>query len=228
MPASWRVRVVEETGSTNDDLAAQARAGAPGRSVLVARHQTAGRGRLDRRWDAPSGANLLVSILLRGVAQPMQRVSLAALDAARRAGADASLKWPNDVMIGDRKLAGVLAQAGTDGGGWVVVGVGMNVGWAPPEAAMLGAEHDPLAVLADLLAALDRLDLDGEDVTAAHRGALATIGRQVRVELAEGPIVGEAVDVTDDGALVVRVDGVDRVIRVGDVVHLRDAGGARH
>src|SRR5215210_2750268 len=96
-PAGWHVDVVDETGSTNDDLLAAADAGAPDRTVLATRHQTAGRGRLDRRWDAPPGANLLVSLLVRDVPahlhQATQRVALAACDAvAEVAGVRPELK----------------------------------------------------------------------------------------------------------------------------------------
>ena len=106
---------------------AAAASGAPDRSVLVADHQTAGRGRLDRRWDAPPGANLLVSILFRTVPSPAsaltQRVGLAAIDACRAAaGVEAVLKWPNDLLLDDRKLAGILAQRAADGS--IVVGLG--------------------------------------------------------------------------------------------------------
>ncbi len=133
-PDGWHVTHVPVTGSTNDDLLAAAATGAPDRSVLVADHQTAGRGRLDRRWEAPPGANLLVSILFRTVPSPpstlTQRVGLAAIDARRAAaGVDAVLKWPNDLLVGERKLAGILAQRAADGS--IVVGLGLNVGWAP-------------------------------------------------------------------------------------------------
>ena len=120
----WTVEHVAETGSTNADLLATA-AERPDRSVLVADHQTAGRGRLDRRWDAPPGANLLVSILFHDVpAHPSEltrRVALAAVDAcAEVAGVDVALKWPNDLLVGDRKLAGILAERNAAGS--VVVG----------------------------------------------------------------------------------------------------------
>jgi hypothetical protein len=151
-PARWHVRVIDETGSTNADLLAAAAAGAPNRSVLAARHQTAGRGRLDRRWEAPPGANLLVSLLFSEVPEfpheLTQRVALAARAAARSiAGVDARLKWPNDLLVGDQKLAGVLAQGAITGDRRVVVvGIGINVGWAPPGAARLGEGIDPLDV----------------------------------------------------------------------------------
>ena len=141
-PAGWHVTHVPATGSTNDDLLAAAATGAPDRSVLVADHQTAGRGRLGRRWEAPPGVNLLVSILFRTVPSPAsaltQRMGLAAIDACRAtAGVDAVLKWPNDLLVDERKLAGILAQRAADGS--IVVGLGLNVGWAPDGAVSL---HD--------------------------------------------------------------------------------------
>ncbi|HUC34004.1 MAG TPA: biotin--[acetyl-CoA-carboxylase] ligase [Ilumatobacteraceae bacterium] len=225
-PAGWHVHVVDETGSTNADLLEAARAGAPDRTVLTARHQTAGRGRLDRRWEAPPGANLLVSLLFRTVpALPHEltrRVGLAAVVAAERvAGAHAGLKWPNDVMVGDAKLAGILAEADlSNREPVVVVGMGMNVGWAPEGAARLGASVDPLAVLHALLTALDELPADTEPL---YRSRLATLGRTVRVELPGGETCeGRAIDVERDGRLVVLDEcGISHRFDVGDVVHVR-------
>ncbi len=227
-PAGWNVSHVSETGSTNDDLLAAAATGAPDRSVLVADHQTAGRGRLDRRWNAPPGVNLLVSILFRTVPSPAsaltQRVGLAAIDACLvAAGVEAVLKWPNDLLLDDRKLAGILAQQAADGS--IVVGLGLNVGWAPEGAASL---HDaasggptPLDLLAALLAAFDALP---EDIGPRYRAALATLGRRVDVQVPSGRIEGRAVDIDGDGRLVV-VDtcGLSHRLDVGDVVHVRDA-----
>ena len=141
--ATWQITIVDETGSTNADLAAAAASGAANRSVLMARHQTSGKGRLDRRWEAPPGTNLLVSMLFRDVPehphQLTQRVALAASRACFKvAGVSPVLKWPNDLLLNERKLAGVLAQAGGPGTGYVVVGIGLNIGWAPDGAARLG------------------------------------------------------------------------------------------
>jgi BirA family transcriptional regulator, biotin operon repressor / biotin---[acetyl-CoA-carboxylase] ligase len=226
-PAGWTVEWVAETGSTNDDLLAAGRAGAPDRSVRAADHQTAGRGRLDRRWDAPPGANLLVSLLLRDVPEHphhvTQRVALAAVRACRDlAGVDAVLKWPNDVLLGDgRKLAGVLAQLGEDAGeAFVVVGIGLNVGWAPEGAASLDGAVSPRRLLRGLLEAFDALPAD---IEPTYRSQLATIGQQVRVELpGDAVVVGRAVDVEADGRLVVLDDcAMTHRIDAGDVVHLR-------
>jgi BirA family transcriptional regulator, biotin operon repressor / biotin---[acetyl-CoA-carboxylase] ligase len=222
--ATWRISIVDETGSTNSDLLAAAAAGAPDRSVLMARHQTAGRGRLDRRWDAPPGANLLVSLLFRTVPEHphelTQRVALAALAACRDvAGVTPELKWPNDLLLDGRKLAGVLAQAGGDGPEYVVVGIGLNVRWAPDGAAKLGEEFDPVDVLHAMLRHLDQLPAD---VSAEYRAALATIGRSVRVELPESTVSGRAIDVQADGRLVVLDEcGITHRFDTGDVIHVR-------
>jgi BirA family biotin operon repressor/biotin-[acetyl-CoA-carboxylase] ligase len=220
-PRGWTVEHVTVTGSTNADLLATA-AGRPHRSVLLADHQTAGRGRLNRRWDAPPGANLLVSILFHEVPdQPVEltrRVGLAAIDACRVvAGVEAVLKWPNDVMLDDRKLAGILAQRAASGA--VVVGIGLNVGWGPEGAALLGPEVRPGAVLAAMLAAYDELPADVTELFERH---LDTLGRRVRIELPDELVEGTATAVEPDGRLVV-VDarGLTHRLAVGDVVHVR-------
>jgi BirA family transcriptional regulator, biotin operon repressor / biotin---[acetyl-CoA-carboxylase] ligase len=215
---------VAETGSTNTDLLAAAIAGAPDRSVLYADHQTAGRGRLDRTWIAPPGANLLVSLLFRSVpddpGELTRRVGLAAIAAvARCADVAAELKWPNDVLIGDRKLAGILAQRGGDGS--VVVGIGVNVGSCPDGAARLGDATTPERVLRALLIAYDDLP---HDIDTMYRRALHTLGQRVRVEMPDGEIVGTAIDVEPDGRLVVLDDcALTHRVTVGDVIHLRPA-----
>jgi BirA family transcriptional regulator, biotin operon repressor / biotin---[acetyl-CoA-carboxylase] ligase len=214
--------------STNRYLLDCAAAGEPEGVVAVADEQTAGRGRLDRSWLAPPGAALLVSVLLRP-RLPIDRLhlvtlaaALAAIDAVTAlATVDARLKWPNDVVIGDRKLAGILAES--DGAGAIVVGMGLNVrgDWFPPEleatATACAVDRDEL--LTGWLRALDtRLDsLDG--VVRDARAHSATLGRRVRVELAHDSFEGVARDLTPEGYLV--VDG--RVVTAGDVVHLRPA-----
>jgi BirA family biotin operon repressor/biotin-[acetyl-CoA-carboxylase] ligase len=218
----WSVWYVAETGSTNADLLA--RPESPDRTVLVAGHQTAGRGRLDRTWEAPSSANLLASILFRDVPDEpgalTRAVGIAAVDAVLAvAGVEARLKWPNDVLLDGRKLAGILAQRAPSGE--VVVGIGLNVGWAPDGAALLGPGVEPVAVLTELLRALQSLGADAPD---RYRALLDTLGRRVRVELAAGDIVGRAVDVARDGGLrVIDECAITHHIEAGDVVHLREA-----
>jgi BirA family biotin operon repressor/biotin-[acetyl-CoA-carboxylase] ligase len=221
---TWLISVVDETGSTNADLLAAAAMGAADRSVLRARHQTAGKGRLDRGWVAPAGANLLVSLLFREAPKHphelTQRVALAAAKACSEiAGVSPTLKWPNDLLLDGRKLAGVLAQAGGSSQHYVVVGIGLNVGWAPDDAAKLGDAYDPGDVLDAMLNAYDELP---PDITDQYRAALATIGQSVRVELSGSAVVGRALDVLADGRLVVLDEcGITHRIDTGDVVHLR-------
>ncbi len=223
-PIGWHVGVVEETGSTNADLLAAAVDGAPNRSVLVARHQTAGRGRLDRRWEAQPGANLLVSLLFREIPESphvlTQRVGLAAIAACQQvAGVRPVLKWPNDLLLDGAKLAGILAQAQLGAQPVIVVGIGLNVGWAPEGSARLGDSTDPLDVLAAMLQAYDEIPAD---ISAMYRDSLATLGSTVRVEVSDGAVEGRAVDVEPDGRLVVLDDcGITHRFAVGDIVHLR-------
>ncbi|MFM8600625.1 MAG: biotin--[acetyl-CoA-carboxylase] ligase [Actinomycetota bacterium] len=233
------MRAVPETGSTNADLLAEGAAGAPDRTVLRADHQTAGRGRLDRTWEAPPGANLLVSFLFRSVpGDPhvlTQAVAMAARDVAREHGVDAVMKWPNDLLVGTAKIAGVLAQAGPLGSdgrpSFVVVGIGVNIAAAPDGAACMAdsgctALPSPHEFLLSMLPVLDRLlSLGANQMHAAYRGGLATIGTKVRAVLpGGGELTGRAVDVERDGRLVVIDEcAVTHRIDTADVVHLRPA-----
>ena len=211
------VRRFEEIDSTNRYLLDEARAGAPDFAVAVADHQTAGRGRMGRTWEAPAGAALLCSVLLRPDLPP-ERLHLvtAAVALAARDALDGKpdLKWPNDLLVDDRKLAGVLAEADLPA---VVVGIGINVTWAPPGAACVGPDADRDAVLSRFLHALDALYGRWDEVAARYRDECATVGRRVRVELADETFEGVAEDLTPDGHLVV----AGRVVHAGDVVHLR-------
>jgi BirA family biotin operon repressor/biotin-[acetyl-CoA-carboxylase] ligase len=231
-PAGWVVHHVAETGSTNSDLIDAYERGLVGdRTVLATDHQTAGRGRLDRRWDAPPGSNLLVSIVFQTVPSvPVElthRVGLAAVAAVRALveagrtdlGTDrVGLKWPNDVLVGDRKLAGVLAQRSARGA--VVAGLGMNVRWAPDGAVRLGSAVSPAEVLAAMLGEYDALPVRIDEL---YRAELMTLGREVRVDLpGERSVVGRATDVDAVGRLVVHdACGTPHHFDVGDIVHAR-------
>ncbi len=232
----WQVSTVAETGSTNVDLLAAGEKGAPDGTVLRAEHQTAGRGRLDRTWEAPPGANLLVSILMAPAGDrphdAVRAVALAALRACRTTcGVEVSLKWPNDLCVGTDKIAGILAQRGrrNDGSGdFVVVGIGVNVGWAPPGAASLAGSGwsrpvTPADLCTALLVELDTLSsLGHEALHADYVAHLATIGQRVRVETPNETIVGVAEGVDADGCIMVRDDaGEIRSFDTADVVHLR-------
>jgi BirA family biotin operon repressor/biotin-[acetyl-CoA-carboxylase] ligase len=212
--------------------------------VLVTDHQTAGRGRLGRSWSARPGDSLAISVLLRP-AVPRERLgwlSLAAGAAMTQAleglGVAARAKWPNDVLIGDRKVCGVLAEALVDGG--VVIGAGLNHA-APrealpvPTATSLAAEGGPTDP--DLLVAayLERLlalaaafegsagDPEASGVRAAVLAASGTLGRRVRVDASGGPVVGLAVDIDATGRIVVDrgPTGGRTACATGDVEHLR-------
>ena len=179
-------------------------------SVVVAEHQTAGRGRLDRTWEAPRGTALLASFVLR----PRALLSLAAgVAAAEACGPDVRLKWPNDLLLGDHKLGGILVEVAKDR---AVVGIGINLTSAPPGAARLDRPRDQL--LAGVRAALARwTSAPDEDILERWRHLSATIGRRVRVELPDRTIEGVAQGIDASGALI--VDGA--AVSAGDVIHLR-------
>ena len=227
-PIGWTVRHLAETGSTNDDLVAAARDGATDRTVIVADYQTAGKGRLDRTWEARRGSNLLVSLLFRYESGDPSRYSRIVALAARAAcerlgGVHITLKWPNDLVIGDRKLGGLLA-VGVPQERFVVVGIGVNVGWAPDDAVALLSDVTPLELLAAMLQEIDvRLTKSDAVLCDEHKSVLSTLGCRVRVELRAGEfLVGVAKDLDGASRLVVVDDaGRRHVIDVGDVVHLR-------
>ncbi|MBV9312581.1 MAG: biotin--[acetyl-CoA-carboxylase] ligase [Pseudonocardia sp.] len=231
-----RLDVVERTGSTNVDLLAAARAGAPDRSVLIAERQDAGRGRLDRSWASPPGAGLTFSVLLRPSEVPPARLGwlplLAGLSVLRAVRGcttlPSALKWPNDVLLGPAhgKCAGILAEAchGVERGDQaIVVGIGLNVGTRrdelPPGATSLRAEGvqvDRADVVVALLGQLledetrwrsARGDPDAIGLRVAYRQECATLNRPVRVALPGGAVLtGTARDVDGDGRLVLRED----------------------
>ena len=246
------VRHVEQTGSTNADLVACAGASGDG-TVLVAGHQTAGRGRLDRRWEAPPDANLLMSVLLRPTGGPdrlplvTSTLAVAVVDALDDLicdqGPTVRIKWPNDVLLvdGDRsgKVAGILAELVDGDPPAVVVGMGLNVGWpvpddeGPPGATSLattGLGIQPRSLWDPVLSSfghwLGVLEAPGgvEAMRLEHLARSATMGQEVRIESPSGAVEGTAVDLTTDGALVVEVEGNRQEFRSGDVVHLRPIG----
>ncbi len=242
------VRRFESLDSTNTYLLDQARSGAPEGVVAVADHQTAGRGRLGRSWVAPPRASLLASVLLRPVDLAIDRahlltaaVALAAAEACEQlSGVRPSIKWPNDLLVDDRKLAGILAEVELGAGPSleaVVVGIGLNVAWAgeaPPEVAGLAVALDEVSgltvdrdeLLVEMLLGLERRYGDLRAVASEYRATCATVGRRVRVDLIDGRIEGVAADLTPDGRLlIVADDGSQQTVTAGDVVHLRPQGG---
>ena len=191
--------------------------GLPIGSLVVADHQTAGRGRRDRRWEAPPGTALLASFVLA----PGRLLSLAAgVAAALACGSSVRLKWPNDLVLEGRKLGGILVEVH---GRAAIVGIGINLTWAPAGGAALGENRDRL--LERLRSELDRwARAPDAEVLDAWRRLSDTLGRPVRVELPSGPLEGVAEDVDVDGALIVS----GRRVAAGDVIYLRareDAAG---
>ncbi|MGJ9401678.1 biotin--[acetyl-CoA-carboxylase] ligase [Arthrobacter sp. KK5.5] len=256
-----RVETVESTGSTNADIAASAAADPaewPDLCVLATDFQSAGKGRLERVWQAPPRSALAVSVLFRpttadGGPLPAGAYGwlsmLCALALAESIGAstavEARIKWPNDVLVGGKKVAGLLAQLVAQGPvPAVVVGSGVNVGLTEgelpvPTATSLLLEGasttDNTVVLTAYLRRVAELyrgfvDEGGEaDAGLRERVAarMATLGARVRAELPDGSTLeGEAVGLDADGALRIRsAQGTETALRAGDVVHLRRADG---
>jgi len=243
----WRpVEVVASTGSTNADLL---RRGGPEGQVLVAEEQTAGRVRMGRSWVSQPGASLAFSVLLRPASVPPARRSwlplltgVSVAVAVREVAAVAAvLKWPNDVLIGSRKLAGILAEQSGD---VVVIGVGLNVS-TPADALPVSssglratsllaedAEVSREALLAGILRELERRYVafrddppaGGDALLTEYRALCATLGQEVRAELPGGRVLsGVAQDIDTSGRLLIAVgDGAPPTpISAGDVVHVR-------
>jgi BirA family transcriptional regulator, biotin operon repressor / biotin---[acetyl-CoA-carboxylase] ligase len=239
------LEVVAQTGSTNDDLLAAARLGAAEGSVLVAEQQTSGRGRQGRAWTAPARTGLLFSLLLRPAAVPPdQRGWLPLLTGVAVARAvneitqvGAVLKWPNDVLVGPAKLAGILAEQAD---GAIVVGVGLNVAASPAELppprpgalpptslALLGAYPERGELIVAILREFERwyrdwASPDSLGLREEYLRQCATIGRDVRVELPGGAeLRGAATGIDPSGRLVVAGPAGPVPVSAGDVIHLR-------
>jgi len=178
-------------------------------SIVIADHQTAGRGRLDRRWEAPTGSALLVSFVL----PPDPLLSLAAgVAAAEACGPSVRLKWPNDLLLEGRKLGGILVETR---GEKAICGIGVNLTWAPGGAASLDQPRDEL--FASLRATIATWTASEPDaVLARWRELSATLGRRVRIEVSGKAFEGIALDIGTRGELI--VDGTPFV--AGSVTHL--------
>ncbi|MDN4173598.1 biotin--[acetyl-CoA-carboxylase] ligase [Nocardioides sp. SOB77] len=245
------VEVVEQAASTNALVVERARAGAPEGLVVVTEHQTAGRGRLDRSWETPARSALTFSVLLRPTAPTRSWPWLPLLTgyavdkALKAAGFDAGVKWPNDVLIDDRKVAGILVERiETEQGPCAVVGIGINVGLTAdelpvPTATSLSIEAgdrgapDRTALLVDVLASLREAydtwqaggDLAGMRLAESYADACVTVGRDVRVDLPDGSVLaGMATAIDPSGHLVVDGPSGRVAVGAGDVVHVRAAG----
>lgn len=241
---------MDEAGSTNALVAERARAGAEAGLVIVAEHQTSGRGRLDRTWEVPPRAALTFSVLARPDVEPaawpwIPLLTGYAVHAALDDRADGiGLKWPNDIVVetpdGPLKLAGILVErVETPTGPAAVLGIGINVHQAPDELPIADATSleqliegipDRTEVLSTVLASLDTLLPLLEDTDAlrrAYAGECVTLGKTVRVDVPAGePLSGTAVDIDAGGRLVVQTASGEVPVGAGDVVHVRLADSA--
>jgi BirA family biotin operon repressor/biotin-[acetyl-CoA-carboxylase] ligase len=241
-----RIRRVARTRSTQDIVLHAARSGAAEGFCCLAGEQTAGRGRQGRSWSAPPGSALLVSVLLRRPASVAVGIPFAAglaiVDAlAATSGVAAGLKWPNDVLVGRRKLAGILSEVapGSSLAGEVAVALGLGVNLtvdAFPAGANAVSLHtlvtDPpnaevllrawCTALAPHLAALERGGVPA--IAAGWRANAVGLGEPVTVQAVSGNFEGIAIDIADDGALLVESDGQVRRVLAGDVHLGRDPG----
>lgn len=234
---AWRALEYEPVvTSTNAILAQRAAAGEGPGLVLVAEQQSEGRGRLDRRWEDTPGGSLAVSFLVtadfpRPTVVPLS-TGVAVVDAIGEVGLSAGLKWPNDVLIRERKCCGILVEA-VPGSGLMIIGVGLNIDWRDRQRAgpwtSLAEERgdgvDPAEVLAALLGSLEggleRARNAPDAALDAYRTVCVTLGRQVRVELPHGVMSGEAEDVDTHGALLVATGERRVALAAGDVEHVR-------
>lgn len=246
--------VLAEVDSTNRYLVDAARDGAPEGTVVIADMQSSGRGRLDRSWIARPGSSLLCSMLFRprlDLEDAHVVATIVALGAsnaiATLTGERPALKWPNDLLFGSRKVAGLLGEVvHHDGTYALVIGIGINLRWSSEH--LLGIDREDATMLADRATSLfevsgaivdrdelaeqmlDDIAADYAQMTSAtfrrsvmdrYRNACCTIGSRVRVELRNGSYDAEAIDVSDQGLLMVREQGQIRELAAGDVVHLR-------
>jgi BirA family biotin operon repressor/biotin-[acetyl-CoA-carboxylase] ligase len=246
----WRtVDVVAETGSTNSDLIARANRGDEiAGAVLVAEHQTAGRGRQGRNWSAVPFAQITMSVGIGTAGVPTHAwgwlplaTGVAIVDTVNALGVDAGLKWPNDVLAGGGKLAGILAEVAAARQA-VVVGIGLNVSLRGDEVGVDGTASlvelgvtapDRQRVVLGLLSELGRrIDAwaraGGADpaLIADYRARSLTLGMPVRAVLpGDREVVGVARDIDAQGRLSIETDGQTTTVSAGDIVHLRPADG---
>ena len=240
-------RFLEVTGSTNAELLRMAEEGAPDWTVVVAGQQEAGRGRLGRTWVSSPGSSLLVSVLVRPKLPPPQSpiITLAAgasmAEALRTAcGVEACCKWPNDVLVEERKVGGILVEARVESDrlAHAIIGAGVNVrqsaGDFPPairpsatSVAMEGGRQDLAALLGEFLARVRRSCDPGADgfpeaVLEAYRGLSATVGREVEAWTTSGATVrGRATGVGSSGELLVETGAGMQRVAFGEIEHLR-------
>ena len=240
------LRYFETTGSTNDEAQAWASQGAPDWTLLIADEQTAGRGRSGRKWFTPPGSALAFTLILRPSPAEQRfpaRVTglgaLSAVDALKSLGIEARIKWPNDVLIDGRKVAGVLVESVWAGDSIeaFIVGIGINVmATAVPPADQLlfpatsienalRQSTDRTELLSSILASLKqwRARLDQDDFIQAWQNALAFRGKQVEIiKEGEVPLRGNLLGLETDGSLLLMVNNKRITVHFGEM-HLRPA-----
>ncbi|MCL1907163.1 MAG: biotin--[acetyl-CoA-carboxylase] ligase [Propionibacteriaceae bacterium] len=235
----WELEFLPTVTSTDDELAMRVSHGCPPYKVLISTEQTSGGGRLGRGWFFPPGTAVAMSLAL-----PVERfahslgliplaVGVGVVDAVTIIGGTAQVKWPNDVLIGDKKLCGIRVRIVQ---GIAVVGVGVNVSQSAQEIgvdtaislAMAGVTTTNEDVIVEVLNCVGtRLDMMGHRdhlLLDDYRKLSATLGRDVDISVDEHVVVsGRAVDINEDGALLVEVSGDIRTFYAGDVFHCRTA-----
>ena len=236
-----KLEVADSLESSNVTLAGRAKVGAPSGSVLVAEEQTAGRGRRDRGWSAPKYSSVMMSVLVRPEVETARWgwvplfTAMAVVDSLAEFGVRATVKWPNDVLVGEHKIAGVLCEVvPTAAGSAVVAGWGINVdqneGELPAESAtslrLEGGRVDRPGLLVDVLRAWEawylRWESGDSSLRSAYSSYSSTIDQEVRLHLPDGSqLRGKALRIDSRGGLVVLADGREQVVAAADVVHLR-------
>jgi BirA family transcriptional regulator, biotin operon repressor / biotin---[acetyl-CoA-carboxylase] ligase len=234
-----------ECASTNQAAREAAEKGAADGTLVITDYQTAGRGRLGRTWVASRGSSLLFSLILRppipvkGLAQISMAAGLGVAEAIRSdTGLEARIKWPNDILVGGRKLGGMLSDASLADNtiAYVIIGIGVNGNFnpaacdgIPPEATSLsvcaGCDIPRASLMRAILGAIEpryRSVCAGANLREEWARALDTLGREVRVTMPDGDFSGVADAVDDEGALLVRMpNGTQKRITAGDVITTR-------
>lgn len=217
-----------QVGSTNDLLRDLAEQGVPEGTLVITDEQIAGRGRMGRTWIAPAGSSLLMSVLFRPQIPPMDAhrlvmvAGLAAVEAAKAVtGLRIDVKWPNDLQIGGKKLAGILPESAIEGERlkWVIIGMGLNVNQrfaaddplaerATSLATASGTEVDRVDLLARILAGMQKWNgrLSTPTLREAWRDRCVTLGQRIEVKVPDTSLLGIAEDIDDNGALWLRTD----------------------
>ncbi|WP_297735584.1 biotin--[acetyl-CoA-carboxylase] ligase [Nocardioides sp.] len=241
VPPGWRLEIIESTPSTNALVADRARAGEEHGLVVAAEHQTQGRGRLGRVWEAPARTSLTFSVLMRPdvPANDWPWLPLLTGYAVQAALADRlpdiSLKWPNDVLVEECKVAGILVERiETPTGPAAVVGIGINVAQTLDELPVAlatsveletGEPVDRTDLLGQVLGSLHGLQGlldDPEALRTAYADVCSTLGREVELHLPADEVRrGEALDIDNRGALVVSTADGTLTVGAGDVIHVR-------